>query len=93
MGSLEHLVARLAPSTSPFSLNFSIFKLHTDLLILGLPKHFLDEHEELQDRVGVEGEMEDEGANRACPPYHNHKRGRGHPTWFVATHKPQPSHQ
>jgi hypothetical protein len=35
MGSLEHLVARLAPSTSPSSLNFSIFKLHTNFINFG----------------------------------------------------------
>jgi hypothetical protein len=35
MGSLEHLVARLAPSTSPSGLNFSIFKLHTDFINFG----------------------------------------------------------
>jgi hypothetical protein len=35
MGSLEHLVIRLAPSTSPFGLNFSIFKLHTDFINFG----------------------------------------------------------
>ncbi len=94
MGSLEHLVARLAPSTSPSGLNFSIFKLHTDFINCGtFPKYFLDEHEELQDQAGVEGEAEGEGAKRACLLHHNHKRGRCPPTWFVVTHKLQPPHQ
>jgi hypothetical protein len=35
MGSLEHLVARLAPSKSPSNLNFPIFKLHTDFINFG----------------------------------------------------------
>jgi hypothetical protein len=90
MGSLEHLVARLAPSTSPSGLNFSFFKLHTNFINFGtFPNTFFDEHEALQDWAGEEGE----GAKRACPPHHNCCCGCCRPAWFVATHKPQPPHQ
>ncbi len=59
------------------------------LLILDIPKYFLDEHEALQNWAGVEGG----GAKRACLSHHNRCCGRCYLTWFVAIHKPQPPHQ
>ncbi len=68
---------------------FSFSSSTPTLLILGHSQILLAEHEALQDWAGVEGE----GAKRACPPHHNHCCGCCRPTWFVATHKPQPPHQ